>query len=799
MVLFKIIASLMLQMFTINFLSAIQRCPIQSNSESEINTIDEFDDFKELDFNYCSKNDTLLYLLYIKPNKKIILNDLLDFKSAQFQTPKIYFFVFLENFNGFEITSNPFSRFKITYKFDGQEMHNNYILTDSNFQFYFRNKLINQELCDDRVFRMYKNNFLINIFFLDASSPNVIFTDRTCSLVFYQARIQYLILSSSGSSLALNSLRFYNITPKTEYFDSIIGYFELNLYHEDLNNEILNEHVFKVTQIMTFNGIIHTIDENVFKPFKKLRTLRIKSQNIRNTFQKNNRWLQHLNTNVNIKDFDSLDNEKLLDILFTLAIEQPHPNVTYYSYPNEDLCYFKDFPHHRLILPILKPILTSNFSYTYLFLMHQSRRIETYLNSKLNSLLNTNYESSTYIIELRSYIPIETINSDYFQFINKTLSQCQPHSIVREDTNFYFYLFDYRLLKKYVEIVFSLILNPLFSFICLILNIVSIRIFSDKKIENKAIYRFLIANSIFVCLQTAIICSHLFYVCTEEFVWNDTHLKITLCFQTMHIISRYYYIIFIRILANCIRTCSNISYTFFTLRRYIDITNTKNTHLMRFKKSSIKSNIFITILISLLINSYLYFEFSTKDLTLEDKRFMQEDINKRPDYNELNDYTEDMSPAIRITLQTVNIAKIILADLVLMLIGIIIDFSLFLFVKRKPRIENLVSTIAQTRRAKNEKKCEKRLSSSIILNGINFLLFRTPSLILSFYGFVYRYDASKNQHFPDYHSYFICRSYKLCNAINEFTTFLYLLSFIVQFYIFYKFDMNFKRRFKKLF
>ncbi len=255
---------------------------------------------------------------------------------------------------------------------------------------------------------------------------------------------------------------------------------------------------------MTFNGIIHTIDENVFKPFKKLRTLRIKSQNIRNTFQKNNRWLQHLNTNVNIKDFDSLDNEKLLDILFTLAIEQPHPNVTYYSYPNEDLCYFKDFPHHRLILPILKPILTSNFSYTYLFLMHQSRRIETYLNSKLNSLLNTNYESSTYIIELRSYIPIETINSDYFQFINKTLSQCQPHSIVREDTNFYFYLFDYRLLKKYVEIVFSLILNPLFSFICLILNIVSIRIFSDKKIENKAIYRFLIANSIFVCLQTAI-------------------------------------------------------------------------------------------------------------------------------------------------------------------------------------------------------------------------------------------------------------------------------------------------------
>ena len=45
----------------------------------------------------------------------------------------------------------------------------------------------------------------------------------------------------------------------------------------------------------------------------------------------------------------------------------------------------------------------------------------------------------------------------------------------------------------------------------------------------------------------------------------------------------------------------------------------------------------------------------------------------------------------------------------------------------------------------------------IICNAINFIVFRTPSMILGFYGYNYRYDSLKNEHLPDLFSYNICR------------------------------------------
>ena len=57
--------------------------------------------------------------------------------------------------------------------------------------------------------------------------------------------------------------------------------------------------------------------------------------------------------------------------------------------------------------------------------------------------------------------------------------------------------------------------------------------------------------------------------------------------------------------------------------------------------------------------------------------------------NEINDYTQEMSQAGRNTIQTLNIIKIIFADLFFVLVGSVIDILLFLFVKKKPKIVNL--------------------------------------------------------------------------------------------------------------
>ena len=106
---------------------------------------------------------------------------------------------------------------------------------------------------------------------------------------------------------------------------------------------------------------------------------------------------------------------------------------------------------------------------------------------------------------------------------------------------------------------------------------------------------------------------------------------------------------------------------------------------------------------------------------------------------------------------------------------------------------------AKRNKAKKEKSCQKRISSIILFNGINFFLLRTPSLIIIFYGFVYRYDSAESKHFPDFYLYFICRSIGMCAAVNDFSIFLYLFSIIFQFIFFLKFDKNFMKGFLALF
>jgi hypothetical protein len=51
---------------------------------------------------------------------------------------------------------------------------------------------------------------------------------------------------------------------------------------------------------------------------------------------------------------------------------------------------------------------------------------------------------------------------------------------------------------------------------------------------------------------------------------------------------------------------------------------------------------------------------------------------------------------------------------------------------------------------------------------------------------------------PDVASFVICRAYRLCSTIEEFLLIIYLISFFVQFFIYYRYDMNFKESFKLL-
>ena len=90
---------------------------------------------------------------------------------------------------------------------------------------------------------------------------------------------------------------------------------------------------------------------------------------------------------------------------------------------------------------------------------------------------------------------------------------------------------------------------------------------------------------------------------------------------------------------------------------------------------------------------------------------------------------------------------------------------------------------------------KKRLTKMIILNGFNFLIFRFPLAVVSFYGFYFRFNNQTNRYEPNLNIYIICRYYRFCLSLEDIFFLFYLNSYIIQFIIFYRLDKNFKENF----
>ena len=127
------------------------------------------------------------------------------------------------------------------------------------------------------------------------------------------------------------------------------------------------------------------IQSNLFETFTNLRVIRFRTQNARHLLTSlNNKWLNYLNLDVNL--FSNQNPKKFI----LLTIFQTFSNVTYYDYPEADLCYFQNFPHDKLVLPLLKPNYKSSCSCTELYLIQYSYQLGSYFNM-YSDRLSSNY------------------------------------------------------------------------------------------------------------------------------------------------------------------------------------------------------------------------------------------------------------------------------------------------------------------------------------------------------------------------------------------------------------------------
>jgi len=338
----------LLLLFRISNQDALQICPIKSDPDNQFSVfLDGFKKFNELNFTFCTE-PFQAHLIEIRPEKNLILDNSFDWSGLVINPISNYLAINFINLYGIEIAVNPINHLK----FSDLNFNFNNIFIDlyhSNLNFFHNGKLLDQTYCTMQKFPKLPSSFVnkIGSLVLILSS---IYSNEICPLLFHQVNLKLVSIAGIRSTLIeKNTFRFQTLLNYTDdiELDSKIFQVILSVYSIDLNTNILDYLIFKKLNSVDINGELNSIQSDLFKSFKELKMLRIRSQNIKKLFMNKNDWLNYLNYHVNIDLEDSfgkkIDHDKILFLVFF----QTYSNVRYYNYPDKDFCYFKDFPHHR--------------------------------------------------------------------------------------------------------------------------------------------------------------------------------------------------------------------------------------------------------------------------------------------------------------------------------------------------------------------------------------------------------------------------------------------------------------------
>ncbi len=497
--------------------------------------LSNFDNLKELKFN-CKEEINNITLLALQPNKPIILDDSLDLKNLTITSKLNSMLIILYNFKGIDLSSNPFKYLKKMLQFQFSQI--------TKFDFYVENKqIIDKTNCNDQIMPMNLNIIQQANSIVFSNSNKNSDNKETCPFLFKNTFISSLSIRNLKYSLIYrNSFSFQNVSISIQ-LNSLIYQTYLEVYHSNLDAKLLNKHVFRNLTFLFVIGVINKIEADTFVNLHHIRLMRIKSQNVRNIFAKNNKWLEFLNPN---EEENSTERNTL-----TMFIHQLYENVTYYSYPDEDFCLFKHFPHRKYVFPILTPNSKSSCSCTELFLIQYSFRLRSQIEQKfshhdLNYFFDYYDNFDNLFADCFNGYPIEDLIKNCK--FKERQELCKNNEIFEKEENI-IYVDDFLQFSDLIEIVFTKYLNLVFVVISLFINILMVVILSSKSLKKDRMYTYLNINSIFNLLSCLI--SIIDYIAAD----CSGHI---ICPKLRTTEYQYYYVILIKLIGNAIKTCSNI-------------------------------------------------------------------------------------------------------------------------------------------------------------------------------------------------------------------------------------------------
>jgi hypothetical protein len=779
-------------------------CPFKENNQ--IVQIKNFNNLSELNFNQC-KEPISVNNWGLNPSSKIILDNTLNLKGLIFEllnkkADTIFFH--LSNFKGFDLLSNPFneikfiSKTKLIYKIW-------YIESTTIFDFYLNNKLIQEKDCLNNNNNNNKNwnNLITNSesYFL---SINAFFSLKTCPYIFENTSI-YMIIFNKIITSFINSNKLTFLTIKNSSLNSRIFFAEFDLYRIQFDGNLFNEAIFKKTVVLQINGILNSIQNDLFKSFNDLKIIRIQTQYVKQIFAKNNKWLEYLSFNFKPIDIDAAENlAKYLKKSIFLIIFQIFPKLTFYDYPNEDFCLFMKFPHNKLVFPLLRPSnpKSKECSCTEFYLIQYSFIIQSRFDYYTNQITSSYQLFLYYLDEIRDSKFSKCIQNEkeLNNFILKCnfkqrLNKCAIQNISKKynkESN-YFEMFDWIEVRKISSLIFSVYLNTIVSLISIIFNILTILIVKSKavlKVKNP-IYKFLFINAVLSTIYITIVIFKILGICI------DSNFYCSPLIETKFNI--YYKVIFVLFIGESIKTAFNLSFISFTLSRYIKVTSTQSSFLLKLDNLKKRYYLLISLVIAVFINLYHIFQYN---LNLNGALYSYDSLNSFEsffkDSNPSDEFIEHFTNFQFYLLNFFFYIKVIFSDLFYIIFNLIIDLKLLSFIKTQNSKRSKIVAQVVNNNTNQADSTSNRLTFMIILNGLNCFILRFPSAFANLYGFIFRYDKTDKIFKPNISGYIVCRGFKICSSLQEILYFLFLISLLIQFFIFLKFDKIFHKGYNEI-
>lgn len=267
-------------------------------------------------YRYFKIDRLLLYYYFVKG----VLVDMLKFKNVNSQT----FLIYIDFYN-------------------------------SKFLIYNRDRvLMDKNECKITV-DSSKDDIYLNKYYVFKLGFGMKYSENTCKYIFANFYVQRVQIDRiTNSFISRNVLGFIPQSPAVIRLNCTMRTVWLSFYKVTIDKNLLDEEVFGQTVLFTFRGEIDGLTVDLFKNIRYLRHIGLYLINLRKLFSKGIKWISSLNYDKNVNmsnEKELLKSVQDLKIIQTFYIDKDEASekIKPYSYPDEDFCWFKDFPFNQMV------------------------------------------------------------------------------------------------------------------------------------------------------------------------------------------------------------------------------------------------------------------------------------------------------------------------------------------------------------------------------------------------------------------------------------------------------------------